>query len=218
MGNKHTNFALALVLLFGIALFYTATDGFRAFTAETARVNELMKTKPAFPDALLEDSNERIYPFSSFHGKYVLVTFIYTSCATLCVELETNMSQVYQQIPAEYIGEDILFLSISFDPAQDDPATLDRYKNYFDSDGETWRMARIPDENQLDSVLKALGVIVIPDQNGNFAHNAAFYLIDRRGLLADVMKYTEIEAAAQAITAILDEEQDAPKNGGRDSG
>ena len=102
-----------------------------------------------------------------------------------------NMSQVYDLLPSKYMGEDIVFLSISFDPTRDDPATLDKYKDYFNSDGETWRMARIPDQAELDSLLKAFGVIVIPDDNGNFAHNSAFYLVDKKGNLIDVMDYTK---------------------------
>ncbi|KAB2337331.1 SCO family protein [Cytobacillus depressus] len=79
-----------------------------------------------------------------------------------------------------------MFLSISFDPERDDPTVLNRYKDSFHSDGETWRMARIPDPAELISLLEKFGVIVIPDGTGNFTHNSAFYLVDRNGKLAQV--------------------------------
>lgn len=205
--NWQNTFACFIVLLFGCVLFYIGTDGFRVFTAETARVNQLIEDKPRFPDVTFEDSKGRIYPFSEFEDKYVLITFLYTSCTTVCLELEMNMAQVYDLVPSKYIGEEIIFLSISFDPTRDDPATLDKYKDYFNSDGETWRMARIPDQDELDSLLEAFGVIVIPDEYGNFAHNSAFYLVDKKGSLVNVIDYTKIDEAANTIVSVLENEE-----------
>jgi len=154
----------------------------------------------------LEDSMERVYPFSEFEGKYVMLTFIYTNCTDVCLQLEVNLAEVYDKVPAAYIGEDIVFLSISFDPTNDTPEVLDKYRSYFESDGETWRMARINDQSELDNLFNEFGVIVIPDGDGNFAHNTAFYLVDPKGNLVDVMDYTKIDEAAARITSILDQE------------
>lgn len=117
------------------------------------------------------------------------------------------MSQVYDLLPSEYIGKDIVFLSISFDPGKDDPATLNKYKDLFGSDGNTWRMARIPEQNQLDILLKKFGVIVIPDGNGNFTHNSAFYLVDRQGALLEVMDFTKVNEAADKLKETLEEDR-----------
>lgn len=202
--NRSTLYAGIVVLLFGVILFYFGTDGFTAYTAETARVTKLIEDQPKFPEEVIfEDSEGRTYSVAEFEDKYVFITFIYTACRTVCVQLEYNMSQVYEQIPEEYLGKEIVFLSISFDPERDDPATLDKYKDYFNSDGETWRMARINDQEQLDTLLKRFGVIVIPDGNGNFAHNSAFYLVDPKGSLVDVMDYEEIDAAVEKLNNIL---------------
>ena len=208
--RRHRNsIGIVIVLVFGFALFYFGTDGFSAYTAETARVNQLKEDRPAFPIVTLEDSNQRIYPFSEFQNKYVFITFIYTTCTTVCIDLELNMAEVYDRIPEEFIGEEIVFLSISFDPTVDDPARLDMYKDYFDSDGETWRMARIENTAELDFLLDEFGVIVIPDDYGNYAHNSAFYLVDREGSLIDVMDYKDIEGSATKIINILKSEMGA---------
>src|SRR5690625_3126683 len=204
--NKHNTIALIVVVLFGIGLFYIGTDGFTAYTAETARTNQLIDDQPEFPLVTLEDSNERTYDISEFEGKYVFATFIYTSCTDVCLELEVNTSEVYDQIPDEYIGEDIVFLTISFDPEYDTPEVLDKYRNYFEADGETWRMARIPDQEQLDNLLEEFGVIVIPEDNGHYTHNSAFYLVDPEGYLLDVMDYTLIDEADRKVNSILESE------------
>lgn len=205
MKNKQYNsIAILVVLLFGAILFYIGTDGFTAYTVETARVNKLMEENPVFPEVTLEDSKERIYSFSEFEGKYVMLTFIYTACSDVCPQLEFNLAEVYKQIQPKYIGKDIVFLSISFDPKNDDPATLEKYRYYFDSDGETWRMARISDQRELEGLLKEFGVTVIPDENGNFQHNSAFYLVDSNGILIEVMDYEKIEIAANKVNSILE--------------
>ncbi|MBT2643131.1 SCO family protein [Bacillus sp. ISL-41] len=202
--NRQTLISCIVVLVFGLLLFYTGTDGFTAYTAETARVTKLVEEQPQFPQVTFEDSEGRSYSISEFEGKYVFITFIYTGCTTICIKLEENMSQVYDLLPSEYIGKEIVFLSISFDPGKDDPATLNKYKNLFGSDGETWRMARIPDQDQLDTLLEKFGVIVIPDGNGNFAHNSAFYLVDRQGELVNVMDFTKVNEAADKLKETLE--------------
>ncbi|WP_226034805.1 SCO family protein [Aquibacillus saliphilus] len=197
--------SIILVISFGIVLFFLGTDGYRAFTAESARTYELIQNKPNFPSVTLQDSSNRTYTFDEFaEGKYVFITFMYTNCGTVCPQLELNMAEVYDLIPSKYIGEDIVFLSISFDPTRDDPETLTKYRSYFGSDGETWRMARINDQAELDALLERLGVIVIPDGYGNFQHNTAFYLIGQQGHLIEMMDFTEIEKSSNTVLSYLD--------------
>ena len=204
---RPNSLATFVVVLFGIALFYWGTDGFTAYTAESARVNRLLEARPTFPaDTTFEDSKGRTYSISEFAGKYVFMTFFYSTCSTVCVQLEGNMARVFDTLPAEQRGREIVFLSVSFDPQRDDPARLEEYRTFFDSDGETWRMARISDPNELDSLLKEFGVIVLPDESGGFAHNSAFYLVDPDGKLVDVMDYTRPEEAADKVARVLAEE------------
>lgn len=97
--NKNQRISITVVLIFGILLFYFGTDGFRAFTAETARTNSLIKNQPSLPLVTLEDSLKNKYSFDEFEGKYLLMTFIYTACSTVCPVLETNAAQIFEQIP-----------------------------------------------------------------------------------------------------------------------
>ncbi|MED4202512.1 SCO family protein [Neobacillus mesonae] len=205
--NWQTTLASIMVIIFGFGLFFFGTDGFTAYTAETARVNKLMHDQPKFPHVTFEDSKGREYSISEFENKYVFITFLYTSCTTVCPQLEMNMSQVYKEIPKKYMGKDIAFLSISFDPDRDTPETLEKYRTYFHSDGETWRMARISNQKELDSLLKAFGVIVIPDKNGTFAHNSAFYLVNKKGTLVNVLDYKKPDEAAKTVINILKKEE-----------
>lgn len=209
--NRVTVVTCISILVFGILLFFVGTDGFSAFTSEAARVNRLKEEKPKFPDVVFEDSKGRSYSFSEFQGKYVLLTFIYTGCATVCPAIQMNMADVHHSLPHERIGKDVVFLSVSFDPSKDDPAALETYKDHFHSDGETWRMARIQDSAQLNTLLDSFGVVVIPDGYGNYAHNAAFYLIDKEGYLIDVLDYKNTKGAADRIIQAVESGEEARK-------
>jgi protein SCO1 len=92
--NKRLHNLLLIIfsLVISFILFFIGTNGFQAFTAESARVYRLMEEKPLFPDVTLEDSKERTYPFTMFQGKYVLLTFIYTACTDVCPRLEMNLA------------------------------------------------------------------------------------------------------------------------------
>ncbi|SER43433.1 protein SCO1/2 [Gracilibacillus ureilyticus] len=202
----HDIIASLLVVCFGMVVLAIGTDGFQAFTSEQARTNQLISEQPVIPNIMIEDSKARLYPIDEFQeNTFLFVTFMYTNCGTVCPQLERNMQKVYEILPEKYINEKVRFLSISFDTDTDDPETLATYQSYFDSDGETWRMARIPSEIELQQLLDQLGVIVIPDDYGNFQHNSAFYLLNEYRQLVDVMDYTKVEQAAKTITQHIEE-------------
>jgi len=146
---------------------------------------------------------------SELKGKYVLMTFVYTSCGTVCPQLEINMAEIYDRLPHDAIGRDIVFLSVSFDTDRDTPAELEAYRHHFSDDADNWRMARVPDRDDLNKLLKEFGVIVIPDGKGDFAHNGAFYLIDRSNRLAEIMNYTQIDRAVAKIERRLAADKEA---------
>lgn len=201
--NREKAVSILMVILFGITLFFIGTDGFQAFTAETARTNKLLKEKPALPYAILEDSLGEQYSFDEFKGRYILMTFIYTACSTVCPMLEKNVANIYEKVPARYLGEDIVFLSISFDTDRDTPEVLAHYAEFFGSDEHTWRMVRVPDDEELKTLLDEFGIIAIPDGQGDYQHNVAYYLVDREGYLMDVMDFEDVEGASIRVLEVL---------------
>ncbi|MGM8214609.1 SCO family protein [Bacillaceae bacterium W0354] len=203
MQKKRTFTSILVVFMFSFIVYFIGTDGFTSYTAETARTNDLIEEQPMFPNVTLEDTNERTFQFSELEGKYVFITFFYSSCSTVCIQLEQNMSDVYDGLDEEYFEEDLVFLSISFDPDRDTPKVLDNYREYFGSDGDTWRIARINDKEELQNLLDAFQVIVIPDGNGHFTHNSAFYLVDPKGKLIDVMDYKKVDQAIKKLEDVI---------------
>src|SRR5699024_5086046 len=117
--------------------------------------------------------------------------FFYTSCSTVCPQLEMNVKEVYDQIPEAYLEDDIVFLSVSFDPERDTPDVLGKYRNYFDTAEDEWLMEGVSDQYQQGNIIDELGVIAIPDGDEEFTHNVGFYLIDPDGVLIDIMDYQD---------------------------
>jgi protein SCO1/2 len=91
-------------------------------------------------------------------------------------------------------------LSISFDRTHDGPEALAEYARRFGADAKEWRIARVVDGAQLPRLLKSFGVVVIPDQSGDFQHNVAVSVVSRSGRLTRVLDY---DASWPAIGAAL---------------
>jgi Uncharacterized protein SCO1/SenC/PrrC, involved in biogenesis of respiratory and photosynthetic systems len=195
---RRSTWASLIVILFGVLLFAVSTDGFRAYTAEAARTIKLNSEHPAFPNVTLQDSTGQTFQMSELSGKLVLLTFVYTSCGTVCPQIEMNFTEIFNRLPREMTENDVVFLSVSFDPDRDTPEALETYRHHFSHD-PNWRMVRVPDKSELDLLLQTFGVIVIPGENGDFAHNGAFYLIDRQGKLAEIIDYKKVGLAIDKI-------------------
>lgn len=195
--------ATALATLLGIGVFWWGTDGFSAFTAETARRVEVLRSPRILPAAVLEDQDGRVFRLSEYQGRLLAVEFIYTRCATVCRSLGMAFRQIRERLPQDALGRDIALLSISFDAQRDDPASLRTYGRNFGADGEHWRIARVRSRAELEALLAAFGVVVVPDGLGGFEHNAAIHLLGRDGKLAQISDIDQPLAFAEKIATRL---------------
>ena len=107
-------------------------------------------------------------------------------------------------IDMERYGDDLVFLSMSFDTERDTVEVLDRYAGYFDADGESWRMLRVPDDDDLQEILSMYEVTVIPEGDTDYQHNTSFYLIEPDGRLGEVLDYREVDDAAETIVEAVE--------------
>ena len=178
--------ASGLVTLLGFGVFWSATDGFTAFTAETARRAEILRSPRSLPATALEDQDGRRFSLQDYQGRLLAVEFIYTRCTTICRSLGMAFRQVRERLPAQALGREVALLSISFDAARDDPPSLKAYGQAFGADGAHWRIARIHSPAEVAPLLAAFGVVVIADGLGGFEHNAAIHLLGRDGRLAQI--------------------------------
>ena len=188
---------LAAVFVFG-AILWEGTDGLRAFTAEGARRLSVIEQPRPVPAVHLIDMRGRELTFADEVGRSVVVEFIYTTCATICVALGESFAKLRDQIRTAGLADRVRLISISFD-LRDSPEALEDYAQAHGADGGLWITARPEDERALRSLLMAFGITVIPDGFGGFVHNAALHVVDRRGRLVAIF---DIGEEAQVLAAI----------------
>jgi protein SCO1/2 len=181
-----TSLASAALLLAGGVALAAATDGFQAFTTETARRVAVGSRPVDLPAVALENQSGMRFTLADLRGKWLLVDFIYTRCPTLCTMLGGDFAQLEQQLAGPIAQGKVQFLSISFDPAHDAPADLAAYVARFQGRGRGWQAARPVTGDGLRRLTVAFGITVIPDHRGGYTHNAAIHLVDPEGRLVDI--------------------------------
>lgn len=138
----------------------------------------------AVPDFSLVNEKGQTIHLSQFHGKVVLLTFIYTRCplADYCPRMSRNFAEVNKALeknPALY--EKTHLLSVSFDPRYDTPKVLRSYGGaytgkYTQETFDHWEFAA-PEEKNLDTMLKFFLVAVTPEKDKTITHSLSTAVI-----------------------------------------
>lgn len=194
-----TSLASAVLLLAGGVALAAATNGFQAFTTETARRVAVRSRPVALPTVALESQSGARLTLGDLRGSWVLVDFIYTRCPTFCTALGGDFARLERQLVDPIARGKVQLLSISFDPMQDVPAQLAAYLGRFRGRHRGWQAARPVSADGLRQITAAFGVTVIPDQLGGYAHNAAIHLVDPEGRLVDIFDLGEVDRIRETI-------------------
>lgn len=192
-----------VIAAIGTATLWWGTDGFRALTAEAARRAEVLRAPRLMPTVSLQDQDGRSFRLEDYRDRLLAVEFIYVNCPTLCNTLGQSFQQVRNNLPATALGQNVVLLSISFDPKRDTPQRLKDFAHRHGADGNEWRIARIEDEQGLKEILETFGIVVIPDRFGGYEHNAALHLVDGQGRLSLIEDYDQPQRFAAAIKSRL---------------
>jgi protein SCO1 len=169
----------------GLYASWALTDGWQAFTSETARRLAVEHTPRLLPDVALESHRAQPLAFADLRGQVVVADFVYTSCATVCVSLGATFRELAQLLAPEIEREDVVLLSLSLDRGRDTPDALQRYLTRYGA-GASWLAARPVAQADADQLQRAFGVVAIPDGLGDIVHNAALYVIDANGRLRGI--------------------------------
>jgi protein SCO1 len=136
---------------------------------------------------LLNQSNRHIH-LDQFHGRIVLLTFIYTRCplADFCPRMSHNFAEIDRQLSANpTLYRQTHLLSISFDPAYDTPAVLRRYGGistgrFTKENFAHWDFAA-PPAVELPRMEQFFDLGVTPGDNNTMNHSLSTVLIDKDG-------------------------------------
>lgn len=101
--------------------------------------------------------------------RVVAINFVYTNCTTVCPVTSSIFSMVQTGI-GEQMGEDVALITITVDPARDNPHRMRNFsKNFNPGDGWSWLTG---EKASIDATLKALGAYT-----PNFEDHPAMVLI-----------------------------------------
>ena len=195
-----TALASALLLLGGWAAASWLTYDFQAWTDEGARRLEVALRPVPAPAVSVQGPGltSSLPALLGEDGGVTIVDFIYTHCETVCLTLGSSFQQLQAALQADLAaGHDtkLRLLSISFDGARDDPAALAAYAQGLRAAPGLWRFVRVPHGAQQQTLLRDLGVVVVPDGRGDFEHNAALLVFDRRSRMVRIFDLAEQQLA-----------------------
>lgn len=130
------------------------------------------------PDFKLYDQNDKLITQKSFDGKILLVNFFFTKCPALCNEINRNIDSLAGNFKKNSM---VRFVSITVDPATDNPAVLKKYAATLKADDKQWKF--LTGDTATIYPLSRQGFLVTAanggDQPENFVYSEKLILIDQ---------------------------------------
>jgi protein SCO1 len=173
MRHASTQGALTVIAALALAM---ATTGARAHDGSHHGQHETAAKAPStvrikLPDTLLTDQHGKTARFKSdtVADRLVLVTFIYTTCTTVCPVQSALFADLQERL-GERVGREVSLVSITVDPLRDTPLRLKEFSAQFKA-GPGWSFLS-GSKQAVDEVLTALGVYT-----PNFADHPAVVLV-----------------------------------------
>lgn len=199
MSALRTSLASLTILAAGGAVLAAATDRFQAYTTESARRLDVRAHPRVLPPASLETASDEVIELASLRGRWLLVDFMYTRCLTYCTVLGNEFARLQERLAGPIAAGRVALLSISFDPAHDDPEALAAYQARSRDRGTGWIAARPTSAGSLAALMHTFGVTAIPDGMGGYIHNAAIAVVDPAGRLVAIMDWDAPGEAEQYV-------------------
>jgi protein SCO1/2 len=196
-----TAIAATFVFAAGFAIAHTATDGFEAYTLESARRLAVLRSPARVPDLPLDFADGHRARLSEIPGRVLLVDFVYANCPTFCAALGSVYARLQQRLVGEIAAGEVRLVSLTFDPARDGPAELRAYRARHSSDSSGWELGRPVRAGELEDWLGAFGVVVIPDGLGGYTHNAAVHVVGPDRRLVAILDPQDVDGIVKAVRA-----------------
>jgi protein SCO1/2 len=142
----------------------------------------------AVPNFKFLNQSGKTITMEQFHGKMLLVTFIYTRCPLpdYCIRMSRNFATIQHQLAADPdLYNKTHLLSISFDPEHDTPKVLRIYGNAYTGEHGSeafshWDFAA-PSSSELDQVDQFFDVGVSAGSNNTLTHSLSTAIIAPSG-------------------------------------
>jgi protein SCO1/2 len=134
------------------------------------------------PDFALTDQQGKRVRLADLRGRLILLNFIYTNCRDVCPLTTAMLTRVQRGLISRgWWVRDVVFLTVTTDPARDTSAVLAAYAKRYRADARGWHFLT-GDEVTLSKIYRAYGVTVMPSGAAQ-VHDLPTFVIDRRGMV-----------------------------------
>ncbi len=149
---------------------------------------ELLKEGQPVPPTTFVDQDAKKRTLTDFHGKAIVLTFIYTRCPmpAFCPLMDNNFVALQRRMKGDP-DLNVHLVTVSFDPATDTPAVLKEHGQKLGFDPTLWTFLTGKRE-EIDQFAARFGVSVaraVTDQR-DITHNLRTAIIDRSGNLVKI--------------------------------
>ena len=151
--------------------------------------NNPLRIGDKLPDYSLINQDNKIVKLSSFNGRVLVFTFIYTRCPIpdFCPRMTQNFLNTLNILKKRNINDNYHFLSVSFDPDFDTPETLKNYSNALSINNHNWSFAT-GDKKTINEFTSRFGIIVRQTKKSitDWDHNLRTIVADTEGIVKKI--------------------------------
>jgi len=160
------------------------------------------------PPFALVERDGRAVTSASLTGQVWIADFIFTRCGGMCPGLTTTMAALMRRLARDG-GGDVRAVTITVDPAHDDPAALSRYAERYGADPARW-LFLTGEHDAIERLVRdgfQLSIAELPpgEREGSpepITHSYRFVLVDRYLRIRGYYHGTDPESVAQLETDV----------------
>ncbi|WP_431571454.1 SCO family protein [Hypericibacter sp.] len=138
------------------------------------------------PGFTLQDADGRKVGLTDFHGKVVVLNFIYTHCPDVCPLHSERIAEIQKMINGTPMKDLVEFITITTDPGRDNGPVLRDYGAAHGLDPLNWVFLTTTPEQPEDTTRKiaeAYGLKFVESSDGLQMHAVVTHVIDQDGRL-----------------------------------
>ena len=200
-----TRILIAVIVIAGAVITMAFFRSKQPAKAEKAEQNRQLA---AFQ---LRERNGRTVTEAELKDKYLIVSFVYTSCSLTCLNVSKHMNEIQELTKGQ---KDVQLVSITVDPRSDTPEVLTKFAKRFDADNERWLFLtgeKQPVYELLEtSFLRRGSEADNPIMPGGFLNTERIALTDRQGRVRYYFNGLHVNAPKALVQALQELREEKP--------
>jgi protein SCO1 len=200
---------LLLILVFPTVAYLLLTTGKHQFTDLPYYGNKVPGEKEgdtlyhSIPDFELIDQDGKPYGSKDLDGKIYVANFFFTTCPSICKEMQTLMKKVHDEDDFEKLN-DFRLVSFTVDPERDTPEKLRQFRDEVHATPGRWQFLTGSKQQIYDLAYKGFLANAMEDSlaPGGFLHSDMLVLIDREKHIRGIYQGTQLKDVKRLIDEI----------------